>query len=197
MDVETLTIDPSLLSNHKLIRLAKISDLIAKDVNKHIEGRIFVIKRVDNFQPLKKLLPNIKVNCILEDFIEINDADLEQLHGIHSLYLGYNCHVTDAGLVHLKGIHSLFLGHDTHVTDVGLVHLKGIHTLKIQGPSMITDAGLVHLKGIRSLHLGMDSKITDAGLVHLDGIRAIGLPKNISGPNLDRLKVMGCNVEAF
>ena len=37
--------------------------------------------------------------------------------------------VTDAGLEHLKGVHTINLANCTKITDAGLKYLRGVHTI--------------------------------------------------------------------
>ena len=136
------------------------------------EQAIAAIKRLGGIVTIDKKNPAKPMIFIALHNSKINDAGLEYLKGLTSLYQLNLEHtlITDKGLVHLKGLTKLqwlYFDH-TKITDKGLVHLKGLTQLRVLqlNYTQVTDTGLEHLKeltGLQSLLL-MGTKVTDEGV---------------------------------
>jgi len=114
---------------------------------------VITLSQTGYFGVFEKILRRHVRSTIVFDSLNVTDAGLEHLKGVHTINLTWCEKVTDAGLKYLNGVHEINLSDCEQVTNAGLKHLKGVHTIDLSCCYKVTDAGLEHLKGVHTICL--------------------------------------------
>jgi len=167
---------PTLMSGKKLKlnlqRAIKLTDEIYSKLSNMIHT---LIMPTNNFFNMDDFFHFRGIHTLDITSLNVTDAALHHLKGIHTLLMGDCTNITNAGLAHLHGIQRLNISNNQNITDEGLRHLRGIHTLIMVSCRNITDDGLAHLRGIHTLDISRCDQITPNGIAYLYGIKKLNM----------------------